>query len=66
MAPSVLFNAEIFADSAAELCGTKSKPVPNHIHNIHVRLLTSLAILVAMLVGAVDLLLLMIYQINPC
>ena len=50
MAPSVLFNAEIFADSAAELCGTKSKPVPNHIHNIHVRLLISLAILVAILV----------------
>ena len=63
MAPSVLFNAEIFADSAAELCGTKSKPVPNHIHNIHVRLLISPPILVAILVY---LLLLMIYQLNPC
>ena len=40
VAPSVLFNAEIFADSAAELCGAKSasKPVNNHIHNIHVSL----------------------------
>lgn len=39
VAPSVLFNAEIFADSAAELCGTKSasKPINNLIQNLHVK-----------------------------
>lgn len=31
VAPSVLFNAEIFADSAAELCGARPKP-SNHHH----------------------------------
>lgn len=36
VAPSVLFNAECFADSAAKLCGTQVKPVNNHLSLSHV------------------------------